>query len=84
VTGLAVGYVGTLARVADRNYYSGVGAMFAMFAGLLLVAAGSGVIKNFERSRVYASVNTDLTPTPSSPSDGSERSVEEEKSGVAS
>lgn len=83
VTGLAVGYVGTLARVADRNYYSGVGAMFAMFAGLLLVAAGSGVIKNFERSRVYASVPSDVTPSHDSPSVDSPGVDDEEKSGVA-
>jgi glycine betaine/proline transport system permease protein len=78
--GLSVGFVGTIARVADRSYVSGVGAMFAAFAGLLLAAAGANVIKGFERSKVYGT-----TPMSSdeSPSEDRAAVVDGETAGVA-
>ena len=82
-TAVAIAFVGTLARVADRNYFSGVGAMFAMFAGLLLTAAGSGVIKNVERERVYEADSSASSSSDRSPEVDGEPSVTAEKAGVA-
>jgi glycine betaine/proline transport system permease protein len=51
---IAVGWVGSLARATDPNFFSGVGSMIAMLVGLFLFVAGSSVIKGYERSRVYS------------------------------
>lgn len=50
---IAVGWVGSLARATDPNFYSGVGAMIGGLAGFMLIAAGNTVIAGFERSHVY-------------------------------
>ena len=77
--GLSVGFIGSLARVADRNYVSGVGALFALIAGLMLVAAGSGIVKGFERSFVYGTARPSPVESPSGIAhalvDGEEREV---------
>ncbi len=83
VTAIAIAFVGTLARVADRNYFSGVGAMFAMFAGLLITAAGSGVIKNVERVRVYEADTSASSSSDGSPEVDEQPSATAEKTGVA-
>jgi hypothetical protein len=57
IGGYSVGFVATLVRVADQNYFSGVGAMFAMFVGSLLFAAGNALVKGFERSKVYRDIS---------------------------
>jgi glycine betaine/proline transport system permease protein len=83
VTAIAIAFVGTFARVADRNYFSGVGAMFAMFAGLLITAAGSGVIKNVERVRVYEADTSASSSSDGSPEVDEQPSATAEKTGVA-
>jgi len=80
---MSVAYVATLVRVADRNYFSGVGAMFAMFAGLFLVSAGGSVVRGFERVKVYGEVTAELTP-PESVSGGASALPDTETAGVAS
>jgi glycine betaine/proline transport system permease protein len=84
VTALAVAYVATLARVADPNYYSGVGAMFAMFAGLLSAAAGNNMIRNFERLKVYGGFPDSVEEAPKSPDGDRGADAGMEKVGVAS
>ena len=83
VTAMSVAYVATLVRVADRNYFSGVGAMFAIFAGLFLVSAGGSVVRGFERVKVYGEVTAELTP-PESVSGGASALPDTETAGVAS
>lgn len=53
VIGLSIGFIGTLARATDNNYYSGVGAMLALTAGTLAVASAKSIVTVFERSKVY-------------------------------
>ena len=65
ILGLAVGFVGSIARVADRNYVSGVGALLAAIAGVLLMAAGNAVVRGFERTKVYRVTEPSPDPSPS-------------------
>lgn len=65
ILGLAVGFVGSIARVADRNYVSGVGALLAAIAGVLLMAAGNAVVRGFERTKVYRVAEPSPDPSPS-------------------
>jgi hypothetical protein len=53
VVGLSLGFIGTLARATDNNYYSGVGAMLALVAGTLAFVSARSVVIVFERSKVY-------------------------------
>ena len=53
VVGLSLGFIGTLARATDNNYYSGVGAMLALVAGTLAFVSARSVVSVFERSKVY-------------------------------
>ena len=50
---IALAWVLTHVRSADPNYLSGIGSFLTMLGGALLVASGSGVLKEFRRSRVY-------------------------------
>ena len=56
VVGLSLGFIGTLARATDNNYYSGVGAMLAFVAGSLAFVSARSVVTVFERSKVYEEV----------------------------
>ena len=56
VVGLSLGFVGTLARATDNNYYSGVGAMLALIAGALAFFSARSIVTVFERSKVYEEV----------------------------
>jgi glycine betaine/proline transport system permease protein len=82
-TAMSVAYVATLVRVADRNYFSGVGAMFAMFAGLLVASAGNSVVRGFERVKVYGDAAVEPT-TSGSASDDQSLLADAETAGVAS
>ena len=53
VVGLSIGFIGTLARATDNNYYSGVGAMLALVGGTLAFVSARSVVTVFERSKVY-------------------------------
>ena len=53
VVGLSIGFIGTLARATDNNYYSGVGAMLALVGGALAFVSARSVVTVFERSKVY-------------------------------
>lgn len=53
VVGLSIGFIGTLARATDNNYYSGVGALLALTAGALAVVSAKSIVTVFERSKVY-------------------------------
>ncbi|MEM9564967.1 MAG: ABC transporter permease subunit [Actinomycetota bacterium] len=53
VTMLSIGWVGSLARAGDPNYFSGVGAMIGGVAGVMLYVAGSSIVAGFERTKVY-------------------------------
>jgi hypothetical protein len=53
VAGLSIGFIGTLARATDNNYYSGVGAMLALTAGILAATSAKSIVTVFERSKVY-------------------------------
>lgn len=53
VTALAAGWIGSLARAGDVNYFSGVGSMVGVVAGAMIFVAGSSVVSGFERSKIY-------------------------------
>ncbi len=53
VVAVGVAFVGGFARATDRNYFSGVGVMLVMVAGVMLVASSRGLIRGFSRLRVY-------------------------------
>ena len=84
IAGFSLGFVATLVRVADPNYYSGVGAMFAMFVGSVLFAAGSGLVKGFERAKVYREISVGGEALAESPSESAEAADDAEKATVSS
>ena len=84
IAGFSLGFVATLVRVADPNYYSGVGAMFAMFVGSVLFAAGSGLVKGFERAKVYREISVGGEALAESPSESAEAVGDAEKATVSS
>ena len=84
IAGYSLGFVATLVRVADQNYFSGVGAMFAMFVGSLLFAAGSGLVKGFERAKVYREISVGDAVSAESPSLTADAADDEEKATVSS
>ena len=84
IAGYSLGFVATLVRVADQNYFSGVGAMFAMFVGSLLFAAGSGLVKGFERAKVYREISVGDAVSAESPSSTADAADDEEKATVSS
>ncbi|NBV03709.1 MAG: hypothetical protein EBS10_05985, partial [Acidimicrobiia bacterium] len=84
IAGYSLGFVATLVRVADQNYFSGVGTMFAMFVGSLLFAAGNGLVKGFERAKVYREISVgDVVSAESLPSTA-DAADDEEKATVSS
>jgi len=84
IAGFSLGFVATLVRVADQNYYSGVGAMFAMFVGSLLFAAGSGLVKGFERAKIYRDISVGGETPGGSESEAAVVVDDEEKATVSS
>jgi len=84
IAGFSLGFVATLVRVADQNYYSGVGAMFAMFVGSLLFAAGSGLVKGFERAKIYRDISVGGETPGGSESEAAVAVDDEEKATVSS
>ena len=53
ITMISLAWVLTIARVADTNLVSGVGAAFVMFAGVTVFATSRGTLSEFERDKVY-------------------------------
>lgn len=53
VAGIAVGWIGSLARATDPRIYSGVGSFIALLAGAMLFLGGRTLVAGFERLRVY-------------------------------
>ena len=53
-TSVGFGWIFTHVRSADTDYVSGVGSFLAMAGGLVLVATGAAVLKEFRRAKVYA------------------------------
>lgn len=84
IAGYSLGFVATLVRVADQNYFSGVGTMFAMFVGSLLFAAGNGLVKGFERAKVYREISVGDAVSAESPSSTADAADDEEKATVSS
>jgi len=84
IAGYSLGFVATLVRVADRNYFSGVGTMFAMFVGSLLFAAGSSLVKGFERAKVYREISVGDAVSAESPSSTADVADDAEKATVSS
>lgn len=56
---LAAGWIGSLARAGDPNYFSGVGSMVGLVAGVMVFVAGSSVVAGYERSKIYIDLTTD-------------------------
>ena len=63
VAGLGLGiaviplaWIITIARVADTNFVSGVGAMFVLTAGVTLFATSRGTLSEFERNKIYGDI----------------------------
>ena len=50
---LGIAWVGTIARVAETNLVSGVGALFIVFAGVTSAASVRGTLAEFDRKQVY-------------------------------
>ncbi len=64
IVAIAVGWIASISRVADPGFVSGVGVFFTGIGGFLIFSSARGVLKEFRRSRVYAShdrVETDVT-----------------------
>lgn len=53
---IAVAWIGTLARSADPNYVSGVGAFLAFLGGMFILASAGPVLKEFRRERIYGDI----------------------------
>ncbi|MEL6983639.1 MAG: hypothetical protein AAFO29_14525, partial [Actinomycetota bacterium] len=58
---LAVGWIGSLARAGDPNYFSGVGSMVGLISGMLVFVAGSTVVAGYERSKIYVDLTLEDT-----------------------
>ena len=50
---LGIAWVGTIARVAETNLVSGVGALFIVFAGVTSAASVRGTLAEFDRKQVF-------------------------------
>ncbi len=50
---IGVGWIASTARVADSNWFSGVGAFLTMVAGVLLIMSARTTISEFDRVKVY-------------------------------
>ncbi len=55
---LGIAWVGTIARVAETNLVSGVGALFIMFAGVTSAGSVRGTLSEFDRKQVYDEVSS--------------------------
>lgn len=51
---IGMNWVASTARVADNNWFSGVGAFLSMVAGVLLVMSARSTIVEFDRRKVYS------------------------------
>ena len=69
---IAAGWIGSLARATDPNFFSGVGSFIALLGGGAIVAAGTTVIGNFERNQLFGSATPSSDPigTPSGEATG--------------
>ncbi|WP_420609201.1 ABC transporter permease [Candidatus Poriferisodalis sp.] len=56
ITLLALAWILAIARVADRNFVSGVGAVFVLAAGFTLFATSRGTLSEFERRKIYGDI----------------------------
>jgi len=57
LVGVALGWIGTLARATDQRIVSGVGVFFLLLAGAALANAGRSIVHEFHRSRVYPDID---------------------------
>lgn len=57
LVGVALGWIGTLARATDQKIVSGVGVFFLLLAGVTLANSGRSIINDFRRSRVYPDID---------------------------
>ena len=55
---LGIAWVGTIARVAETNLVSGVGALFIIFAGVTSAGSVRGTLSEFDRKQVYEDVTS--------------------------
>ena len=55
---LGVAWVATIARVAEPNLVSGVGALFIMFAGVTSASSVRGTLSEFDRKQLYEEVTS--------------------------
>ena len=52
----SAGWIGSIARVAEVNFVSGVGAVVAASAGATIFASSRGTLAEFERNKVYGDI----------------------------
>ncbi|MDE0643347.1 MAG: ABC transporter permease subunit [bacterium] len=50
---VAAGWISSLVRVSDPNFVSGPGAFLCLVAGFLFFASARGVLREFQRTKVY-------------------------------
>ena len=55
---LGIAWVATIARVAETNLVSGVGALFMMIAGVTSAASVRGTLSEFDRKQVYTEISS--------------------------
>ena len=55
---LGIAWVGTIARVAETNLVSGVGALFIIFAGVTSAGSVRGTLSEFDRKQVYEDISS--------------------------
>lgn len=56
---ITLGWIASISRVAEPNLVSGIGAVFALSAGVVLFAQSKPLLAAFDRRRAYRDVPTD-------------------------
>ena len=52
-----LGWIVTIVRVAETNFVSGAGAVFALAAGATILATSRGTLSEFDRNKIYDDAN---------------------------
>ena len=54
-----LGWIATIVRVAETNFVSGAGAVFALAAGATILATSRGTLGEFDRNKIYDDIPQD-------------------------
>ena len=73
---IPIGWIAVHVRSADPNYLSGVGSFLAACGGFILLSTAVGVLKVFQRTKIYDDPEIDLERAGQAPSPDAEPAVE--------